>query len=127
MRNSYRSAKQIAGISVLLFIFPGCRIYQHNTISINKAISTNDTRFKKLKTTNRKVYHLRRIELIDGQLYGSKKKDEEMKPLFISPEEVKSVRLLAKQPSVGGTIMLSLGVGVVIVFAILLLTLMVPL
>ncbi len=111
---------------VLLFIFSimaqSCKVYQNSTTSLERIINTTDTRFKKIKTVKRKTYHLRRIEIRDGKLYGSKHKVGEMLLLNFMVEDIVSIRAQHKSASIGATVIVAVGAGLAIALAIYLMT-----
>ena len=111
---------------VLLFIYliiaQSCKVYQNSTTSLEHVVSTTDDRFKKIKTNKGKVYHLRRIEIRDGKLYGSKQKTGEMLPQDFIIEDIISIRAQHKSASIGATIIVGTGIGIALAFSIFLIT-----
>ncbi len=105
-----------------LIVVQSCKVYQNNTTSLERIISTNDIRFKKIKTIKGKTYHLRRIETKDGKLYGSKYKVGEMLLLEFMIEDIDSIRIQNKSASIGATIIVGTGIGIALVFSFFLIT-----
>ncbi len=94
----------------------------NSTTSLEHVVSTTDDRFKKIKTNKGKVYHLRRIEIRDGKLYGSKQKTGEMLPQDFIIEDIISIRAQHKSASIGATIIVGTGIGIALAFSIFLIT-----
>lgn len=121
-----RLLKTKNALMVLLFncliIAQSCKVYQNNTTSLEHVVSTTDNRFKKIKTNNGKVYHLRRLEIREGKLYGSKHKLGEMLLQDFTTEDIISIRLQDKSASVGVTVIVFIGAGLAISLAIYLMT-----
>ncbi len=121
-----RILKTNNGFVVLLFIYliiaQSCKVYQNSTASLEHVVNTTDDRFKKIKTNKGKVYHLRRVEIRDGKLYGSKHKIGEMLPQDFIIEDIVSIRAQHKSASTGATIVIIIVAGGAVAFGVFLLT-----
>jgi len=80
-------------------IFQGCLVYKKPPVQLTEATHANIDYFKKVKTIDGRVFHLRTLQVRNNQAYGSTTKKGELKKLGFSVEEIEFIRLQNKQLS----------------------------
>ncbi len=61
MKNRKVNMRLISGLILISFLGQSCRVYQSTTISLDDAIHSKTSQFKKVRTTEKETYHFRRI------------------------------------------------------------------
>jgi len=84
-----------------------CLIYKRPHVALEVATDSNDVQYKKVKTVAGNVFHMKRLEVRDGQVYGSYVYKGELKKLGFLAEDIRSIRLQNKQLSGLGNVFLA--------------------
>ena len=122
MKNRKVIIRLISWLILVSFLTQSCRVYHRKTVYLDDIVGMSDVKFKKIKTTNGVLYHLRRIEIRDGDLYGSKKKVGDLELVGFTEEDIISIRVVDKSTSIAISTMAVLGSGIAVAFAIYLIT-----
>lgn len=94
-------------------IFQSCLVYKKPPVQLTEATNATSYYFKKVKTIDGRVFHLRTLGIQGNQVYGSTTKKGELKKLGFSVEEIEFIRLQNKQLSNVGNAFIVVGLVIV--------------